>query len=98
MPNLTATRIQHNNRVFREANDRIRGAAEQYEHGLERIPFLCECPVESCVDALRLTPEEYASVRANDRHFMTAVGHEEAERPVGEVVERRDGYVLVEKR
>ena len=29
---------------------------------------------------------------------MTAVGHEEAERPVGEVVSRHDRYVVVEKR
>jgi hypothetical protein len=29
---------------------------------------------------------------------MTAVGHEEAERPLGEVVSRHDGYVVIEKR
>ena len=44
-----------------------------------------------------MTIEEYEAVRADSRHFMTAVGHEAAERPVGEVIGRRDGYVVVEK-
>lgn len=93
----TTARIQHNNNVFREANEAIHAAAEAYDHRLEEIPFLCECPVESCVEILRLTEEQYAAIRANPRYFMTAVGHESAEEPVGRVVERPDGYVVVEK-
>jgi hypothetical protein len=94
---LTADRIQRNNLVFREANERIREAAAGYDHALERLPFLCECPVEDCVEIVRLTEEEYGAIRADPRHYMTAVGHEIAERPVGEVVARNDGYVIVEK-
>jgi hypothetical protein len=97
MENLTAERIQHNNAVFREANEGIRRAAEQFDHELERIPFLCECPVEDCVEIVRLSEEQYAAVRASPRRYMTAVGHEAAEAPVGEVVARKDGYVVVEK-
>ena len=90
-------RIQHNNDVFREANERIRSAADRYDHRLEQIPFLCECPVEDCAEIIRLTEEEYADVRANPNRYFTAVGHEEAEKPVGEVMARNDGYVVVEK-
>lgn len=90
-------RIKRNNNVFRDANERIREAADEYDHQLERIPFLCECPVETCAELVRMTIEEYEAVRADSRHFMTAVGHEAAERPVGEVIGRRDGYVVVEK-
>jgi hypothetical protein len=97
MADRTAERIQHNNLVFREANERIRSAAGRYDHALERIPFLCECPVEDCVEILRLTEEEYAAIRANPQRYMTAVGHETAEEPVGQVVARNDGYVIVEK-
>jgi hypothetical protein len=46
----TNERIEHNNRVFRDVNERIRTAAERYEHQRERILFLCECPVEDCVE------------------------------------------------
>lgn len=97
MTDLTAGRIQRNNLVFREANERIRKAAAGYDHALERIPFLCECPVEDCVEIVQLTEEEYSAIRADPHHYMTAVGHESAERPVGEVVARNDGYVIVEK-
>jgi hypothetical protein len=92
-----AERIARNNRIFKEANEGIRGAAAQYSHELERIPFLCECAEEGCVQVVRLTPEEYNSVRADPRHYLTAIGHEAAEAPVGRVVERNDAYVVVEK-
>jgi hypothetical protein len=93
----TEERIRHNNDVFRAANERIRDAVEKYDHDLEEIPFLCECPVEDCVEVIRLTEAQYASIRANPNHYMTAVGHEGAEAPAGEVVSRADGYVVVEK-
>ena len=97
MADRTAERIQHNDRVFRDANERIREATDRYEHELERIPFLCECPVEDCVELVRLTNAEYAEIRADPRHFMTALGHEAAEAPAGEVVARNDGYIVVAK-
>ena len=94
---VTTERIQRNNTVFREANERIAEAAERYDHRLERIPFLCECPVESCLDIVRLSRDEYSAVRASERRFLTAVGHEDAEGSVAHVVERNDGYIVVEK-
>lgn len=97
MTERTEERIQHNNDVFRDANERIRSATERYDHHLERIPFLCECPVEDCTEIIRLTEEEYAAVRANPNRYVTAVGHEDAEKPVGVAVARNDGYVVVEK-
>ena len=89
--------IAKNNARFREANERIRAKADAYAVDMERIPFLCECPTPGCVEILPLTPAEYSGVRSNPRHYMTAVGHEAAEAPVGRVVERLDGYVVVEK-
>lgn len=93
----TFERIEHNNRVFRGANEQINMAAQTYQHELERIPFLCECPVEDCVEVVRLTEGDYSAVRANPRFFITAPGHEQAEKPLGRVVAHRNGYVVVEK-
>jgi hypothetical protein len=93
----TVARIRHNNDIFRDANERIRAAASAYDHQMEQIPYLCECPVESCVEVIRLTQAEYEAVRADPNHYVTAVGHEAAEAPVGHVVARNDGYVVVEK-
>lgn len=97
MGDLTAERIERNNGVFREANERIRSAARGYDHAIERIPFLCECPVEDCFEIVPLTGEEYSAIRADRRHYLTAVGHEDAEKPVGRVIARNDGYVVIEK-
>jgi hypothetical protein len=90
-------RIKTNNERFRAANDNIHDRAEKLGADMELLPFLCECPVEDCVEILRLTRDEYESLRDNPDYYMTAVGHEEAEKPVGEVVERHDGYVVIEK-
>ena len=93
----TTNQIERNNRVFRGANERIDRAAQAYDHELELIPFLCECPVENCVEVVQLSGRDYADVRANPRFFITAPSHEETERPLGHVVARRDGYVVVQK-
>jgi len=90
-------RIAKNNYTFRDANEQIRARADEYNAPIERIPFLCECPVPACTEVLRLTLTEYGEVRANPARFFTAPGHEEADAAVGHVVSREDGYVVVEK-
>jgi hypothetical protein len=90
-------RIVKNNYRFREANEQIRARADEYDAPIERIPFLCECPVPACTEVLRLTLTEYSGVRANSAHFFTVPGHEQADAAVGHVVSREDGYVVVEK-
>jgi hypothetical protein len=90
-------RIVRNNYTFREANEQIRARADEYDAPIERIPFLCECPVPSCTEVLRLTMAEYSDVRAHPDHFFTVPGHEQADAAVGHVVSRENGYVVVEK-
>jgi hypothetical protein len=92
-----ADRIRENNRLFREANERIRAASSGYGDPVDPIPFLCECPQEDCRAIVRMSPDEYSSIRAHSGRYFTASGHEGREAPVGEVVARRNGYVLVEK-
>jgi hypothetical protein len=90
-------RIKANNRRFREANEAIRSRADELGVEMPQIPFLCECPVEDCVEILKLTPAQYTAVRAHPEQYVTAVGHEQAEAGAAEVVSRNDGYVVVEK-
>jgi len=90
-------RIEHNNGIFKGANEGIREAVDEHEHGIDQLPFLCECPVEDCLEIVRLTRDEYAAIRRLPNRFVTAVGHEGAEAPVGQVVERNEGYIVVEK-
>ena len=97
MRESTEDRIVKINRTFREANERIRARAQQYDAPLERIPFLCECPRPDCVQIVRLTISEYSDVRANPVHFFTAPCHENDEEPLGKVVVDHGEYVVVAK-
>jgi hypothetical protein len=89
-------RIAINDARFRDANERIRERAE--ELGLdERVPFLCECADPGCHEVIRITLDEYDEVRSEARLFFNAPGHAAAAQQAGHVVERRDGYAIVEK-
>jgi hypothetical protein len=92
-----AERIKANNERFKQANESIRHRADAVGADMAQVPFLCECPLEDCVEILQLTRAQYTAVRENPHWFMTAVGHEEAEKPVAEVVSHNDGYVVVQK-
>jgi hypothetical protein len=90
-------RIVKNNHTFREANEQIRAKANEYDAPVERVPFLCECPLPSCTQILRLTLAEYEGVRADPNHFFTVPGHEHADAAVARVFSREGNYVIVEK-
>lgn len=90
-------RIARNNAIFRDANEKIREKSIELADPVERIPFLCECPRENCATIVQLTPAEYEAIRRDRTHFFTSPGHEEDELPLGEVVSRLDGYVVVQK-
>jgi hypothetical protein len=94
----SAEKVARNNAVFRGANDEIRNAAA--EHGLDDgrpTPFICECSDPRCTQILSLTLAEYGHVRSNPRWFAHAPGHETEVPGIVEPVERKDGYVLVQK-
>jgi hypothetical protein len=93
----TEERIARNNAIFREANQKIRASADRYDADLDPLPFICECAAPDCTEILRLTRREYRDVRQNDRRFLTAVGHEQAEGARARVVSRGDRYLEVEK-
>ncbi len=96
MDPTTEERIGRNDAIFRDANDGIRDAAEEY--GLDgTVPFICECAEPSCREIVRLTLDAYREVRDDSRHFFNAPGHQAAAGPAGRVVAERDGYVIVEK-
>ena len=96
-PSRREERIQANNDRFREANETIQEQADRLGADMDQLPFLCECPDEECVEILLLTRDEYTDVRKHDDHYVTAVGHEDREKPIGQVVARNSGYIVVAK-
>jgi hypothetical protein len=77
--------------VFRAANERLRSRLKGHRGPR---PVICECSNPKCMEVLDITPEDYQRVR-DDGHFLVADGHETAE--IERVVERRDGFVVVDK-
>jgi len=84
-----------NEMVLRQVNEAIERGQWPGDEA-ESSAFRCECAELDCNRLLELTPPEYERIRAHPRRFVIAPGHERPE--VETVVERRPGYVVVEKR
>jgi hypothetical protein len=86
--------VAENESIFRRANEKLEKRFRELEaEGL--TPFLCECGDVACTHAIRLTLDEYETVRTHGAHFAILPGHQilEAER----VVEENGRYDVVEK-
>jgi hypothetical protein len=83
-------RIVRNEALFREVNERIEQIADT-----SQTEFLCECGDAGCATPMRMTLSDYESVRANGHRFAVVPSHELTE--IERVIERRDGYLVVEK-
>jgi hypothetical protein len=86
-------RLAQNEVMFRRVNERIVAAAtDATPHELELV---CECSDRECVKVLRIEVAEYEWLRSSPRRFAVLPGHEAP--AVEDVVERHDGFVVVEK-
>jgi len=94
-PVPTRERIEKNERLFREVNERIREVGQRFADDLTRFDFFCECADFECTERLTLTLRDYESVRAHPARFVVLPGHELPD--VEYVVGHEDGYVVVEK-
>jgi hypothetical protein len=87
-------RLASNEAVFRQVNEGIERGQWPGEEGAP-VGFRCECARLGCNLLLELTLAEYEHVRSAPRRFVMIGGHELP--GVEAVVERRPGYVIVEK-
>jgi hypothetical protein len=95
---VSARKIAENDSRFRDANERIAGAArEQGFDDERRFPVLCECSDRQCMEIVLLDLASYRQVRANPRRFVHARGHEEQVEGAVEPLAEHDGYLIVEK-
>jgi hypothetical protein len=80
--------------VFREANDRIVDRAVELDWR-DPLPLLCECSDRRCFAKLRVTREEYESVRAHPEQYLVKPGHELS--GGGFIIEQDERLAVVEK-
>lgn len=99
-------RAAENESLFRSVNERIEQTALSWGVAEDGVDFLCECEDTDCLERLRLTVEEYESVRAHPAQFVVAPNHESSDiefvkrmndrfavvRKVGEAAEVADYY------
>jgi hypothetical protein len=90
-------RAIRNEELFREVNLNIADLEERsrdLEMG-EPLPLVCECLHTGCAVPIEVDPITFQRVRENSLQFLLAPGHEDLD--MESVVERREGYVIVEK-
>lgn len=92
---LWEERAARNEALFREVNEQVRAVSTQFGSLPEQTAFVCECSNDGCVEQIRVPVAVYESVRQNPRRFLLLPGHENDE--FERVVERADGYLIVEK-
>jgi hypothetical protein len=87
-------RMALNEALARDTNEMVERIAGRWSD-FEPMVFRCECARDDCQERIRLTREEYESVRSEGTRFVVVEGHVEpqVERVVGHIRE----YPLVEK-
>jgi hypothetical protein len=90
-----AARAARNESIFRELNEYL-GATSVGSPSDER-GFVCECANMSCTEVLAVPLGEYEAVRSDGARFIVAPKATHVDEAVERVVERFDGYWVVEK-
>jgi hypothetical protein len=87
-------RVASNEAVFRRINESVEADYSETNYG-GRIGFLCECGHPGCEEPIEMTRREYESVREHSRRFAVIADH--AIETTEDIVERNQGYAVVEK-
>jgi hypothetical protein len=88
-------RVGENEALFRVVNERIEALNLAFATLTETMDIVCECGNLDCAERVVLGVTDYERVRADATHFVVVPGHELPD--VETVIERGDGFVVVEK-
>ena len=88
--------VAENEVRFRALNERLRESRAAWEGRDGVMSIVCECGDEDCMLAIRMTPAEYESVRADETQFAIVPEHVRPE--IEDVVSEQEGWALVRKR
>ncbi len=90
-----ATYAARHQSLFRSVNEQIEDKNQEFDVVPEYAAFVCECADDSCMERISLTLSEYEDLRRCATHFVVLPGHLSLE--FERIVERREGYMVVEK-
>jgi hypothetical protein len=80
--------------MFRLANERASEWEERHADAEAEL-YACECSNRECRERMSLRRADYEKVRADAGQFVLIPGHEVPD--VETVIERQEGWVIVEK-
>jgi hypothetical protein len=92
-----ARRLATNEVVFRTVNEQIVSLNEAFEPFPDNAAFICECSRIDCMEPVEIALAEYALVRRNPRLFLVSPSEEHVVASIERIVERAEGYFVVEK-
>jgi len=95
MSSLWEQRAARNEALFREVNENIARLEERHGATATEPAYICECADAGCAEQIAIDPETYRRARADPRLFFVRPGHEDSQ--LERVVERHEGYLIVEK-
>jgi len=90
-------RTGENEALFRELNERLRD--RKRDHSAWALPslWICECAEETCTERIEMSPLEYEKLRSVPTHFAVVPNEQHIALEVERIVEKHDGYWVVEK-
>jgi hypothetical protein len=97
IPGAEAEQVSSTHTLFRHVNERLSSLNAGFAMFLPRGAFVCECADPGCTQLVELSLEAYEAIRATHGRFMVAVGREHVASPFDRLVERHDGYWVVQK-
>ena len=77
---------------YRDVNERIAAISRGFD-ATARLEILCECGAATCTERVRIEDADYEAVRSRPTYFAVLDGHQD--QSVEDVVEQRDGYLIV---
>jgi hypothetical protein len=91
---LSEERLAKNEILFRSVNERLDDLSDAVPWQ-KSTDYLCECSDTACIESIELGKDEYEHARSRPTVFFVVPGHERPE--IEKVVEKHEGFVLVEK-
>jgi hypothetical protein len=82
--------------LFREVNERVKEVNEGFSLVIPMGDWICECANDTCVERITLSTNEYEAVRRDQARFFVAPTSEHVWPEVEHVIERNNGYLIVE--
>jgi hypothetical protein len=79
--------------LFRAVNERIREL--EGDRTIGDYDFVCECGDDTCTSVMRMTADEYETVRAMPDQYAVLPGHESGESET--VVTRAAAYTVIKR-